>query len=119
MSRWPAKDCFLAVLSSDGEEELHSAVSPAESTAECSFSQHLSAPGKDSLPADICTLLEEDGTCNLELTHLLTHPSHSVAHTFQAKGDKAAAGGGLLVIAAKPCVYPPGQQIHHGSLWSN
>lgn len=33
-----------------------------------------------------CTLLEEKGNRNLELTRLMTRLSHSVAYTFQAKG---------------------------------
>lgn len=33
-----------------------------------------------------CTLLEEEGNRNLELTRLMTRLSHRVAYTFQAKG---------------------------------
>ncbi len=33
-----------------------------------------------------CTLLEEEGNRNLELTRLMTRLSHTVAYTFQAKG---------------------------------
>lgn len=33
-----------------------------------------------------CTLLEEEGNRNLELTRLMTRVSHRVAYTFQAKG---------------------------------
>uniref|UniRef100_A0AAQ5YJ58 Caspase 3, apoptosis-related cysteine peptidase-like n=1 Tax=Amphiprion ocellaris TaxID=80972 RepID=A0AAQ5YJ58_AMPOC len=33
-----------------------------------------------------CTLLEEEGNQNLELTRLMTRLSHRVAYTFQAKG---------------------------------
>lgn len=33
-----------------------------------------------------CTLLEEEGNRNLELTRLMTRLAHSVAYTFQAKG---------------------------------
>lgn len=33
-----------------------------------------------------CTLLQEEGNRNLELTRLMTRLSHRVAYTFQAKG---------------------------------
>lgn len=33
-----------------------------------------------------CTLLQEEGFQNLELTRLMTRLSHRVAYTFQAKG---------------------------------
>lgn len=33
-----------------------------------------------------CTLLQEEGHRNLELTRLMTRLSHRVAYTFQAKG---------------------------------
>ncbi|XP_044029971.1 caspase-3-like [Siniperca chuatsi] len=151
-SRRPVKDCFLAVLSSHGEEgcvfgadgkpvrlarifryfdneymekkakvfliqacrghDLDDGVEvdSAGDTPECSFSQHLSvpvdtavmyatAPGyfafRNALGSvflqTFCTLLEEEGNRNLELTRLMTRLSHRVAYTFQAKGG--ALGG--------------------------
>lgn len=35
-----------------------------------------------------CSLLEEEGHQNLELTRLLTRIAHMIAYTFQAKGQK-------------------------------
>lgn len=73
--------------------------------AEESFSPHLSvpidtavmyatAPGYAAFMHPLgsvflqtfCTLLEEDGNRNLELTRLMTRLCHRVAYTFQAKG---------------------------------
>ncbi|XP_030580751.1 caspase-3-like [Archocentrus centrarchus] len=148
-SRRPVKDCFLAVLSSHGEEdrvfgadgkpvrlsrifgyfdtecmekkaklflvqacrggalddgvEVDSAGDPTE----FSFSQHLSVPvdaavmyatppgygaimgyGGSVFLQTFCTLLEDGGHRNLELTRLMTRVSHRVAYTFQAKGQE-------------------------------
>ncbi|KAK2818546.1 hypothetical protein Q5P01_024107 [Channa striata] len=130
-SRRPVKDCFLAVLSSHGEEGcVYGAdgkpvrlshifryfdnddmdtkaklflvqacrgdglddgveVDSAADASECSFSQHLSVPVDGAVmyaTATFCSLLEEEGNRNLELTRLLTRLSHRVAYTFQAKG---------------------------------
>ncbi|KAM9338172.1 caspase-7 [Symphorus nematophorus] len=146
-SRRPVKDCFLAVLSSHGEEgcvfgadgkpvllsrifrcfdneqmekkaklfliqacrgralDDGVEVDSADETSDCSFSQQLSvpvdaavmfatAPGYGAFMHPLgsvflqtfCTLLEEDGHRNLELTRLMTRLSHRVAYTFQAKG---------------------------------
>ncbi|XP_026209802.1 caspase-3-like isoform X2 [Anabas testudineus] len=146
-SRRPVNDCFLAVLSSHGDEDcvfgadgnpvrlsrifryfdnksmegkaklfLIQAcrgdalddgveVDSGGDTSEWSFSQHLSvpidtavmyatAPGYAAFMhitgsvflQTFCTLLEEDGNRNLELTRLMTRLSHRVAYTFQAKG---------------------------------
>ncbi|KAM3874215.1 caspase-7 [Diretmus argenteus] len=147
-SRRPVKDCFLAVLSSHGEEgsvfgadgervrlsrvfrcfnnaqmeektklffiqacrggDLDDGVevdSAGDTTEEDSFSHYLSvpvdtaviyatAPGYGAFMhplgavflQTLCTLLEDEGGHNLELTRLLTRLSHRVAYTFQAKG---------------------------------
>ncbi|KAK2818545.1 hypothetical protein Q5P01_024106 [Channa striata] len=146
-SRRPVKDCFLAVLSSHGEEGcVYGAdgkpvrlshifryfdnddmdtkaklflvqacrgdglddgveVDSAGEASECSFSQHLSVPVDGAVMyataagygafmhplgsvflQTFCSLLEEEGNRNLELTRLLTRLSHRVAYTFQAKG---------------------------------
>ncbi|KAM8743298.1 caspase-3-like [Acanthopagrus schlegelii] len=146
-SRRPVKDCFLAVLSSHGEEgcvfgadgkpvqlsQIFSyfdnesmekkakvflvqacrglaldpgvEVDSADGSRESSFSQYLSlpvdttvmyatAPGYGAFMHPLgsvflqtfCTLLQEEGFRNLELTRLLTRLSHRVAYTFQAKG---------------------------------
>lgn len=81
-------------------------VDSAGDTAECSFSEYLSvpvdtavmyatAPGYAAFMHQLsgsvflqtfCTLLEEEGNRNLELTRLMTRLAHSVAYTFQAKG---------------------------------
>ncbi|XP_044029067.1 caspase-7-like isoform X1 [Siniperca chuatsi] len=80
-------------------------VDSAGDTTEGSFSQHLSvpvdtavmyatAPGYGAFMHPLgsvflqtfCTLLEEEGNRNLELTRLMTRLSHRVAYTFQAKG---------------------------------
>ncbi|XP_075885882.1 caspase-7 [Nelusetta ayraudi] len=147
-SQRPVGDCFLAVLSSHGEEgcvfgadgkavllsrifaffdnkhmeskaklfliqacrgealddgvEVDSAVEPDE---EPGILPHLSVPadtavmyatapgyGAFSHPLGsvflqtFCTLLQEEGHRNLELTRLMTRLSHRVAYTFQAKG---------------------------------
>uniref|UniRef100_A0A3P8U8S1 Caspase-3-like n=1 Tax=Amphiprion percula TaxID=161767 RepID=A0A3P8U8S1_AMPPE len=143
-SRRPVKDCFLAVLSSHGEEgcvfgadgqpvhlsriftyfdndymerkaklfliqacrgdDLDDGVE-VDSAVESSSSQYLSvpidtavmyatAPGYGAFMHPLgsvflqtfCTLLEEEGNRNLELTRLMTRLSHRVAYTFQAKG---------------------------------
>lgn len=146
-SRRPVKDCFLAVLSSHGEEgcvfgadgkPVHLSriftyfdnkhmetkaklfliqacrgyalddgveVDSVSDTTESSSSQYLSvpidtavmyatAPGYGAFMHPLgsvflqtfCTLLEEEGHRNLELTRLMTRLSHQVAYTFQAKG---------------------------------
>uniref|UniRef100_A0A3Q1FUZ1 Caspase 3, apoptosis-related cysteine peptidase-like n=1 Tax=Acanthochromis polyacanthus TaxID=80966 RepID=A0A3Q1FUZ1_9TELE len=146
-SRRPVKDCFLAVLSSHGEEgcvfgadgqPVHLSriftyfnndymerkaklfliqacrgddlddgveVDSVTDTIESSSLQYLSvpvdtavmyatAPGYGAFMHPLgsvflqtfCTLLEEEGNRNLELTRLMTRLSHRVAYTFQAKG---------------------------------
>ncbi|KAM7392383.1 hypothetical protein PAMA_007479 [Pampus argenteus] len=146
-SRRPVEDCFLAVLSSHGEEgcvfgadgkpiwlshiygyfdnetmekkaklfliqacrgnalDDGVEVDSVSDSTESSFSPHLSvpvdtavmyatAPGYGAFMHPLgsvflqtfCTLLEEEGNRNLELTRLMTRLSHSVAYTFQAKG---------------------------------
>ncbi|XP_030292357.1 caspase-7-like [Sparus aurata] len=147
-SRQPVKDCFLAVLSSHGEEgcvfgadgkpvqlsRIFSyfdnesmekkakvflvqacrgdalddgvEVDSADDSTESSFLQYLSlpvdaavmyatAPGyrafRHPLNGSVflqmfCTLLQEEGFRNLELTRLMTRLSHRVAYTFKAKG---------------------------------
>ncbi|XP_029921416.1 caspase-7-like [Myripristis murdjan] len=147
-SRRPVKDCFLAVLSSHGEEgcvygadgkpvrlshvfslfdnahmekktklffiqacrggDLDDGVEvdSAEGDAtEDSITQYMSvpidtavmyatAPGYGAFMhplgavflQTLCTLLEEEGGQNLELTRLMTRLSHRVAYTFEAKG---------------------------------
>lgn len=154
-SRRPVKDCFLAVLSSHGEEgcvfgadgkpvqlsrifayfdnecmEKKTKLfliqacrgdaldagdeedSPQElDSSECfiSFSHYFSAPVDTAVmyatapgyaafmnPSGsvflqtLCSLLEEEGHSNLELTRLMTRLSHRVAYTFEAKGKKFA-----------------------------
>ncbi|XP_069015924.1 caspase-3-like [Embiotoca jacksoni] len=148
-SRRPVKDCFLAVLSSHGEEgcvfgadgqpvrlsRIFSyfdnehmkektkvfliqacrgdalddgvEVDSAGDTTESSFSQQLSIPVDTAVMyatvlgygafmhqaegsiflQTFCSLLEEEGNRNLELTRLMTRLSHRVAYTFQAKGS--------------------------------
>ncbi|XP_008301666.1 caspase-3-like [Stegastes partitus] len=146
-SRRPVKDCFLAVLSSHGEEGCvfgadgepvqlsrifsyfgnkcmenkakmfliqacrgHALDNGVEvdsvcDTVDSSSSQCLSvpidtavmyatAPGYGAFMHPLgsvflqtfCTLLQEDGHRDLELTRLMTRLSHQVAYTFQAKG---------------------------------
>ncbi|KAK7895313.1 hypothetical protein WMY93_020638 [Mugilogobius chulae] len=146
-SQRPVKDCFLAVLSSHGEEgcvfgadgkpvrlshifryfdnkymesktklffiqacrgdDLDDGVEvdSVDSVVKESFSPDLSvpidtavmyasAPGYAAFTnpqgsvflQTLCSLLEEDGNQNLELTRLMTRLSHRVAYTFQAKG---------------------------------
>ncbi|XP_018550472.1 caspase-3 [Lates calcarifer] len=146
-SRRPVKDCFLAVLSSHGEEGCvfgadgkpvqlsriftyfdnqcmenkaklfliqacrgHALddgveVDSAADSTEFSFSQYLSVPVDTAVmfataPGYVafnhlsgsvflqtfCSLLDEGGNRNLELTRLMTRLSRSVAYNFQAKG---------------------------------
>lgn len=157
-SRRPVKDCFLAVLSSHGEEgcvfgadgnpvhlsriftyfdneNMESKVKlffiqacrgaalddgvevDSAHDADDSFSPFLSvpidtavmfatAPGYVAFShplgsvflQTLCTLLEEDGNRNLELTRLLTRLNHRIAYTFQARGREV---GGKKEM---PCV---------------
>ncbi|XP_017282905.1 caspase-7-like [Kryptolebias marmoratus] len=147
-SRRPVKDCFLAVLSSHGEDGLVYGAdgklvqlahifryfdndymekktklfliqacrgnalddgvevdSANDSTESISFSQYLSVPvdtavmyttapgyGAFMSPSGsvflqtFCSLLEEEGHQNLELTRLMTRIAHRIAYNFQAKG---------------------------------
>uniref|UniRef100_A0A3Q0T647 Caspase 3, apoptosis-related cysteine peptidase-like n=1 Tax=Amphilophus citrinellus TaxID=61819 RepID=A0A3Q0T647_AMPCI len=143
-SRRPVKDCFLAVLSSHGEEdrvfgadgkpvrlsrifgyfdtecmekkaklflvqacrggalddgvEVDSAGDPTEVSTCTRISAHtLVSPsgygaimgyGGSVFLQTFCTLLEDGGHRNLELTRLMTRVSHRVAYTFQAKGQE-------------------------------
>ncbi|XP_030005908.1 caspase-7 [Sphaeramia orbicularis] len=151
-SRRPVSDCFLAVLSSHGQEgcvfgadgkpvwlsqifnyfdnkymekkaklfliqacrgdgvDDGVEVDSVNDTTDTSFSPYLSVPidtavmyatapgyGAFTHPygsvflQTFCTLLEEEGNRNLELTRLMTRLCHRVAYTFQAKG--AVFGG--------------------------
>ncbi|XP_015248518.1 caspase-3-like [Cyprinodon tularosa] len=146
-SRRPVKDCFLAVLSSHGEEgcvfgadgepvrlsriftffdnecmekktklfliqacrghhlDDGVEVDSAQEESDSSFSHYLSVPTDTAVMyatapgygafmnfsgsvflQTFCSLLEEEGHCELELTRLLTRLSHRVAYSFQAKG---------------------------------
>ncbi|MEQ2206367.1 hypothetical protein XENOCAPTIV_028497, partial [Xenoophorus captivus] len=69
----PSKACRGEALD-DGVE-----VDSAQEPLYCSFSHYLST---------FCSLLEEEGLSNLELTRLMTRLSHRVAYTFEAKGQK-------------------------------
>ncbi|XP_070707179.1 caspase-7-like [Pempheris klunzingeri] len=150
-SRRPVKDCFLAVLSSHGEEgcvfgadgkpvrlsrvfacfdnehmEKKSKVflvqacrgaglddgvevDSAADTTESGFPLHLSVPADTAVMyatppgyaafssplgsvflQTFCSLLEEEGNRNLELTRLMTRLSHRVAYTFRARGGVLA-----------------------------
>ncbi|XP_027882106.1 caspase-3-like [Xiphophorus couchianus] len=144
-SRRPVKDCFLAVLSSHGEEgcvfgsdgkpvrlsrvftyfdnecmekktklfliqacrggalddgvEVDSSVSrfpPYLSVPVDTAVMFATSPGYGAFMnltgsvflQSFCSLLEEQGHSNLELTKLMTRLSHRVAYTFEAKGRK-------------------------------
>lgn len=149
-SRLPVKDCFLAVLSSHGDEgcvygadggpvqlarvfrffdgpcmanktklffiqacrgaELDGGVEVDSARGEATdgpFSQSLSVPvdtaviyatppgyaaitgyGGAVFLQTLCTLLEEEGGRDLEITRLLTRLCHRVAYTFQARGGE-------------------------------
>ncbi|MEQ2273265.1 hypothetical protein XENORESO_001834 [Xenotaenia resolanae] len=82
-------------------------VDSAQEALYCSFSHYLSVPVDTAVMyatspgygafmnfcgsvflQTFCSLLEEEGLSNLELTRLMTRLSHRVAYTFEAKGQK-------------------------------
>ncbi|KAF3846935.1 hypothetical protein F7725_004013, partial [Dissostichus mawsoni] len=93
-SRRPVKDCFLAVLSSHGDEGCVFGADGKPVLLSRIYNyfdnECFEEKAKVFLIQTFCRLLQEEGNRELELTRLMTRLSHSVAFTFQAKGGALA-----------------------------